>query len=185
MVEIEVKLRVGRTADVESRLRVLGAFLESPRELEDDVLFDFPDRRLTAAGSMLRLRRRKGCAILTFKEPIATDLGAKVRRETESEVGEHDAVAAIVAGLGMVPIWRYQKQRTTYRLGGLHALVDELPIGNFLELEGPKSEIDRWAGALGFSPQDYVLDTYRDLHEAWRRAHGEPEGPMIFPAAGA
>jgi adenylate cyclase class 2 len=185
MVEIEVKLRVGRTADVESRLRVLGAFLESPRVLEDDVLFDFPDRRLTDAGSMLRLRRRKERAILTFKEPIATDLGAKVRRETEIEVGDYDAIAAIVAGLGMTPIWRYQKRRTTYRLGNLHALVDELPIGNFLELEGPKSEIDRWAGALGFSPDEYVLDTYRDLHDAWRRVQGEPEGPMVFPEAGA
>lgn len=185
MVEIEVKLRVGKTADVESRLRVLGAFLESPRTLEDDVLFDFSDRRLTTAGSMLRLRRRAEGAVLTFKEPIATDVGAKVRRETESKIGDYNAMTAIVAGLGMIPIWRYQKQRTTYRLGGLHALVDELPIGNFLELEGPKNEIDRWAGALGFSPADYVLDTYRDLHDAWRRAQGRPEGPMIFPETGA
>jgi len=185
MVEIEVKLRVGRTADVESRLRVLGAFLERPRALEDDVLFDFPDRRLTAAGSMLRLRRRPGGALLTMKEPIATDVGAKVRRETELAIADDDAMTTIIAGLGMIPIWQYQKRRTTYRLGGLHALVDELPIGNFLELEGPKSEIDRWAGALGFSPADYLLDTYRDLHDAWRRAEGKPEGPMIFPAESA
>ncbi len=181
MVEIEVKLRIGKTADVESRLRLLGAYLESGRSLEDDILYDFPDRRLTRAGQLLRLRRRPDGALVTFKEPMEADGGAKVRREIETRLDSSEVMVGIFTALGMTPVWRYQKYRTTYRLGGLHALVDELPIGNFLELEGPKAEIDRWAGALGFRAEDYLADTYRDLYEAWVAERGVPEGDMVFP----
>ena len=87
--------------------------------------------------------------------------------------------------LGLQPIWRYQKYRTSYRLEGLHALVDELLIGNFLELEGPKGEIDRWAGALGFTADKFLLESYRELHDAWREEKGLPEGDMMFPGEGA
>ena len=57
MIETEVKLRIGKIPDVESRLQLLGAYRESERTLEDDTLFDFPDHRLTGEGALLRLRR--------------------------------------------------------------------------------------------------------------------------------
>jgi len=47
------------------------------------------------------------------------------------------------------------------------ALVDETPVGNFLELEGPPDWIDRTARRLGFRPGDYSLASYRDLYLAW------------------
>ena len=180
MLEIEVKLRIGRTADVESRLRALGAFVESTRSLEDDLLFDLPGKKLTKAGSLLRVRRRDDGALLTFKEKISDDIGAKVRNEVEARVSDADALETILRGLGMKRIWRYQKYRTTYRLGSLHVLIDELPIGNFVELEGSKPEIDRWAGALGFKEEEFLVDTYRDLHDAWLKEHGQAEGDMVF-----
>jgi adenylate cyclase class 2 len=182
MLEIEVKLRVGKIADVESRLKALGAFLETPRAFEDNLVFDFPDRRLHADGVLLRLRRGARGATLTLKQKVEEEVvGAKVRRETETRVEDFDVVGAILAGLGLEVSWRYQKYRAVYRLGGLHALVDETPIGNFLELEGPKAEIDRWAGALGFEPRDYLVDTYRELYEAWRDERSRPDGPLVFP----
>lgn len=183
MIETEVKLRIGKIADVESRLRVLGAYRESGRTLEDDTLYDFPDRRLTEAGSMLRLRRRAEASVITYKGTIESGLHAKVRREEETHVSDAGGAVGILEGIGMQPIWRYQKYRTTYRLGKLHALVDEAPIGNYLELEGPKQEIDRWAGALGFGPGDYLVSTYRDLYEAWCAEQGREPADMTFPEA--
>ena len=181
MLEIEVKLRIGKTADIESRLRALGAYLETANMLEDDALYDFPDRRLTDAGRLLRLRRRTDGAVLTFKDTAEPDRLAKVRREVETRVVDGAALVGILQALGLESIWRYQKRRTTYRLGRLHALVDELPIGSFLELEGAQVDIDRWAGALGFTRADYLVDTYRDLYEQWLAESGLPEGDMVFP----
>jgi len=180
MIEIEIKVRIGKTAELESRLRALGAYPESIRVLEDDTLYDFPNRRLAKKGSILRLRDREDGSIFTFKEKIKTSMRAKVRKELESGVSSLSDVRSIVEALGLKPIWRYQKYRSSYRLGGLHALVDELPIGNFLELEGPKEEIDRWAGALGFNEEQFLLQSYRDLHDAWLKEKGLPEGDMIF-----
>jgi adenylate cyclase class 2 len=180
MIEIEVKVRIGTPADVESRLRALGAYPESPRTLEDDTLFDFPDRRFTKVGSLIRLRDREDSAFLTYKEEVKTSMRAKVRKELETGLSELDDARGILDALGLVPIWRYQKYRASFRLGGLHALVDELPIGNFLELEGPKEEIDRWAGALGLSEDKFLLESYRELYDAWREEKGLPEGDMVF-----
>ena len=91
----------------------------------------------------------------------------------------------IIESIGLKRVWRYQKYRTSYRLGALHALLDETPIGNFLELEGPKVEIDRWAGALGFSTDEYLTETYRDLYETWCREHQADVGDMVFEGDGA
>jgi adenylate cyclase class 2 len=183
MIEIEVKVRIGKPADVESRLRALGAYPESTRTLEDDTLYDFPDHRFAKVGSLLRLRDRGDGALLTFKEKIESSMHAKVRRELETGLSELADARQILKALGLVPIWRYQKYRSSYRLGGLHALVDELPIGNFLELEGPKDEIDRWAGALGVREDQFLLESYWDLHDAWRAEKGMPAGDMVFPEA--
>lgn len=183
MIETEIKLRIGKIADIESRLQLLGAYRESERTLEDDTLFDFADRRLTGDGALLRLRRRSDGTVVTFKGKIDSDVHAKVRREEETRVENVDGSLGILDGIGLSPIWRYQKYRTTYRLGRLHAVIDEAPIGNYLELEGGKEEIDRWAGALGYGPEDYLLDTYRDLYEAWCAEKGQKTGNMTFPEA--
>jgi adenylate cyclase class 2 len=181
MIEIEVKVRIGKTADVESRLKALGAFLECARTLEDDTLLDSVNRRLTKAGSLLRLRDREDGGVLTYKEKIESGMRAKVRKELEVKVSSLSETRGILEALGFEPVWRYQKYRTSYRLGSLHALVDELPIGNFLELEGPKVEIDRWAGALGFKAEKFLLESYRDLFDQWREETGAADGDMIFP----
>jgi len=54
--------------------------------------------------------------------------------------------------------FRYEKYRTTFRLpdsnawaNGLLIELDETPIGNLVELEGPAAAIDRAAEELGFT----------------------------------
>jgi len=56
-------------------------------------------------------------------------------------------------------------------------MLDETPLGVFLELEGPARWIDRTARALGFSESDYITDSYAELH---RRSRGGEAGDMVF-----
>ena len=53
-------------------------------------------------------------------------------------------------------------------------MVDETPLGAFLEIEGPPETIDEAARALGLHPGDYVLDSYPALFRAagGRGRHG-------------
>ena len=59
-------------------------------------------------------------------------------------------------------------------------MVDETPIGIFMELEGPARWIDKTARGLGFSRDDYILLSYGRLFERWCAEHEVALGDMIF-----
>jgi adenylate cyclase class 2 len=78
--------------------------------------------------------------------------------------------------LGLRASFRYQKHREVWSWEGQEVVVDETPIGTFLEIEGDAAGIARVAAALGFSSADYLADSYVALFFA---AGGK--GDMVFP----
>jgi adenylate cyclase class 2 len=105
----------------------------------------------------------------------------KSREELETSAGDAGTLELILARLGLVPSFRYEKYRTTYRAldePGVVAL-DETPIGVFLELEGPAYWIDATALRLGFTMGDYVVASYAALYRDHLSTHqGFPD--MLF-----
>jgi adenylate cyclase class 2 len=175
-VETEVKLRLADRAAAVRRLRELGATLARPRHLEDNVLYDYPDGRLRAAGRTLRLRRTgEGGGLLTCKGPVQGASLVKARQEAELLVSDPEAMEAILLALGVVPCFRYEKQRETWSWGDAEIAVDETPLGAFLEVEAPPGRIEEVARALGFSPADFITASYPELHAASGRG-----GDMTF-----
>ncbi len=100
----------------------------------------------------------------------------KSREERETVVEEPGEVRAILRNLGYRPIFRYQKYRETWTHRGQEIEVDELPIGTFLEIEGDTEGIHAVAAELGFSPSDYVNESYVGLF-----FEGGGQGDMVFP----
>jgi adenylate cyclase class IV len=99
-------------------------------------------------------------------------------------VSNPEQMSAILGVLGLSPTFRYEKFRTTYKLPGIRTLnveFDETPIGQFLELEGDISAIDRAAGLLGYSQYDYVTESYGALYIADCRRKGRKPAHMVFP----
>lgn len=174
--ETEIKLRVSSAEAAREKLRGLGARLVRERHFEDNVLFDDAGGSLRASGTVLRLRRTPHGAVLTFKGPRATFGGVKSREERETAVGDADEASAILAHLGYRPLFRYQKRRETWTHRGQEIEVDETPIGVFLEIEGGLEGIHAVAAELGFSPSDYVTESYVGLFFA-----GGGKGDMVFP----
>jgi adenylate cyclase class 2 len=160
------------------RLSALGARLLRPRHFEDNLLFDDAQSGLRRAGRLLRLRRAGGVATVTWKGPAAHAAGVKSREELELQVSDADAFQALLAGLGLLPAFRYQKYRETWAHEGAELVVDETPIGTFLEIEAPAERIHALAQALGFSRDEYVLDSYVGLFVAGGRS-----GDMLFEPA--
>lgn len=154
----------------------LGALPKHPRHLEDNLLLD-AGGRLVAQGMALRVRRTPAGVVLTFKGPRQLVEGIKSREEIEAALAlEHgDDLQRILERLGFLPVFRYQKYREAFAWRGCEIVVDETPIGTFLEIEGPIEEIHAAAAALGFSPADYVADSYAGLFLA---AGGR--GDMVF-----
>jgi len=178
--EVEIKLRVADLAEADARLVRAGAQLAHPREFEDNQLYDFPDFSLKTRGAMLRLRIQERGSILTYKEAPRVEAGAKVRDEMEVSVSSGETAEAILSKLGMRPLFRYQKYRAVYTYSDLMVTVDETPIGNFLELEGPKTLIDEMAGKLGYKASDYIVKSYLALHQEYLKARGLPLKDMLF-----
>jgi len=172
MYEIELKVLDIDRAAVESKLTGLGA-VAGPEQRFFAVFWDFPDGRLSASGQLLRLRQEGARTVLTFKSRVREE-GAKVREETEVEVGDFEACRRLLQALGLVETSHVDKFRTSYRLDSASVVIDrhggELSfIPGLLEIDaGSVEEVRSVAARLGFSPDQLrpwglaqLVDHYR------------------------
>lgn len=196
--EIEVKLYVRNLANIQSRLLDLGASLLEPRAHENNLRYDLPDGNLRAGKRVLRLRQ-SGDARLTYKGPAEERDGVMARTEIEFTVGDFDAAKQFLASLGYVEVAVYEKFRTTYAMDSTHIMLDELPYGNFVEIEGPDTASIRALAVrlnLDFEaaiPASYLalferlctdraLDPSRLTFESLNHIHITPEMLRVRPA---
>ncbi len=162
-VEIEVKIRVECLEPWREKLMRLEAVLEYPRVLERNLVFDTSRRRLKKRGILLRLRRLDSGSILTIKMPVQNSSLYKIREEIEAGVSDFANMEKILLGVGFKTFFVYEKYREVFKKKGIRVMLDETPIGNFLEIEGEPAAIDAMAAELGFSARDYITGSYHLL----------------------
>ncbi|MBE7159237.1 MAG: class IV adenylate cyclase [Rhodospirillales bacterium] len=188
--EIELKFPVGDAAALEAKLPALGFHLLTPRTFEHNVLFDTSDRSLRSRQEILRLRKYGARCVLTHKRPPqgADDSQYKTRIETETEIHDCDAIREILSQLGYEEVFTYDKFRTEWEFPsetvgqGRHLVLDETPIGTWVELEGSTDWIDRIREALEIAPSSCTTDSYGRLFESWKRDLGNTATSMTFEA---
>lgn len=179
--EIEIKFRIENIRALVRRLRAAGFRLVTRRTHEMNTLYDLPGQPLRRRGDLLRLRKYGEDWMLTHKAKGA-DGRHKTRVETETQVTDGMKMDAILLALGFQTTFRYEKFRAEWSDGKGHVVVDETPVGNFGEIEGPARWIDRTAKALGILPKDYLTDTYAGLFFAWKRQTRSTATEMTFRA---
>lgn len=181
--ETEIKFRIMDLAALAAKLRKLGFVEITPRTHEMNVLFDLPGRPLRARGDILRIRKYGDSWVLTHKAKATDNDGPhKVRVETETKVEDGAKLEAILRALQFEPVFRYEKFRAEWQGEHGHVVIDETPVGNFGEIEGPSEWIDKVARDLGLSPADYSTDTYAGLFYSWKERTGSPAHEMTFAA---
>jgi len=163
MVETEVKIRIGDPRAMRLRLLDLGASVVRERVLEVNTLYDFPAGELRGSRRALRLRVAGTRATLTFKGPQQKSRSFKVREEFETGVRNAGQLRKISQALRLHPSFSYRKHRTSLRKGRLAVYLDETSVGDFLELEGQRHEIVRFARSLGFTRADFIRKDYIEL----------------------
>lgn len=181
-LETEIKLRVGNVASVTRLLTSLGFSIKKARVLEVNFVFDTPDGALRRERKLLRLRQAGGSYSITFKGPPMAGERHKSRSEAESGFDDFAQMTAILEGLGFAPVFRYEKYRTEYSSSDQSGVVmlDETPIGDFLELEGRPEWIDATARMLGFSAVNYITASYGQLYVDRCREQGVEPANMVF-----
>ena len=163
-LETEVKFYIEEVCPVRERLLQLGA-IHQGRAFEKNLRFDTMDQKLLKQNALLRLRQA-GKATLTFKsKPPMEDTQFKTLTEYEVEVSGFDSMKTILEALGFHPVQVYEKWRETFVIGDTQVLMDAMPYGNFLELEGTKAGILDLVEKLGLDWSQRILLNYLAMFE--------------------
>ncbi|MEP6849923.1 MAG: class IV adenylate cyclase [Acidobacteriota bacterium] len=164
-VEIEKKYRLGDVdvGRVEEALASVAAVFAG-EEFEENTIYG--GGVLDEDRAVLRIRKVGDRAILTYKKPIDGDSEIKHRVEYESEFSDIPALREIVGNLGFTPRLVYEKRRKTWRFNKAEIVVDELPFGRFMEIEGTIVEIENAESELKIGDLEVVHQTYPAIASA-------------------
>jgi len=180
-LEVEVKFWVAEHTAVRQHLLSSGAILSKPRVFERNLRLDTPDQQLLQKGQLLRVRQDTAVTI-TFKSESVTlpDSEAKVREEIEYQASDLDTAVLLFQRLGYSPVQVYEKYRETFQLGDVEVVLDELPFGNFVELEGSEAAIKATAVPLGLDWEHRLVTNYLALMAQLQAHHQLPFHDLTF-----
>ena len=179
--EIEIKFQVKDVGKLARKLRTAGFRLITKRTHEMNTLYDLPGELLRARKELLRIRKYGSEWTLTHKSGTRRARHSS-RVELETQVADGKNMDAILRALGYAPSFRYEKFRAEWASGPGKVVVDETPIGNFCEIEGPSRWIDATAKTLEVSPSDYITKNYATLFAEWKQATKSRAREMTFKA---
>jgi adenylate cyclase class 2 len=179
--EIEIKVRVADLRALARKLRAAGFHIVTRRTHEMNTLYDLPGGVLRKRKQLLRLRKYGSDWTLTHKSGTTRGRHSS-RAELETGVADGKKMDAILRALGYSPSFLYEKFRAEWADGKGQVVVDETPIGNFCEIEGPPRWIDDTAKNLGVTPGDYITKNYATLFADWKRETGSSAQEMTSRA---
>jgi len=163
--EREIKLYIKGLPAVAERLRLCGAETVRERTLERNFRFDTPDNQLKNNGRLLRLRKDDHEHV-TYKDQAKFEEGIIVRREIEFTVNDFESACNLFEALGYQVTVIYEKYRSIFRLGEVVVALDELPYGDFIEIEAPNNTlIGGVAQMLGLDGTKAIQTNYLGLFE--------------------
>lgn len=179
--EYEAKFLSVDVAGLQARLTALGATQAFPRTLLTRRIFE---NGALAKGQWIRLRDEGTRCTLTLKQVTdATTIDGTT--ETETEVGDVDAMADILRGIGLREVRYQENYREEWRLGEVAFDFDTWPgLPTFVEVEGPDEASVRRAAAL--VDLDYAQARFGSVDGIYRSETGRDiltEPTLLFTDA--
>ena len=177
--EVEIKFSLDNPAELNRKLRAAGFRLVTPRTHEMNTLYDFSGQLLRKRGELLRIRKYGDTWKLTHKSKGKVGRH-KSRVEIETGVEDGNRLSAVFSALGLEPTFTYEKFRAEWGDGTGHVVVDETPIGDFAEIEGPPQWIEKTARTLAIGRDQYITANYAMLFQMWKMKTGSRARNMTF-----
>lgn len=170
-IEIEKKYSLNerqREHILENLLEINAEF--KGEDFEENSIFqsDF----LLENGGILRIRKTAGKTILTYKKRIRNESAVKQQIEYETEIGDADTIEKIIENLGVEKTLVYEKRRKTWRFRDVEIVLDELPFGNFMEIEGSITAIAEAEMFLDAEDFEAEHETYPGLTAKFGKRNG-------------
>jgi len=177
--EIEVKFYLDNAALVREKLLSIGA-ISNGRIFESNICFDDAQDSLKAKQSLLRLRKDKKITLTHKSKPVAGETEFKVLKELEVQVSDFDMMLRILETLGYHRTLVYEKYRETLSIDQTKLCIDNMPFGDFIEIEGSKTDIRKLAQDLGMAWDRRITDNYRSMFEAIQKRLGLSFSDITF-----
>lgn len=179
-VEQEAKFRIGDPLSMRTRIEQLGAKLMLDHQQEINTRFDRADGSMKITHEIVRLREDQKVR-LTYKGPAEEDAEVSVRTEIEMTVDSAEAAVAFLEKLGYTPVEKYEKYRTTYHMESAEIVLDELPYGHFVEIEGESEErIREIADILNLNWEKRCKISYLELFYRLKEKRGLEHNHLSF-----
>ncbi len=171
-IEIEKKYRIDkkRLVELTAKLTELGAIF-SYETFEENYLHR--GGLLDGRAAVLRLRKTESRTTLTYKEKVPTENDFKHQIEFETEVSDVAATERIIEKLGYKPSVVYEKHRKAWHLGNVEVVLDELPFGYYMEIEGEMDDILSVEKLLGADKLEPEARGYPRLTLKYGKLNGE------------
>jgi adenylate cyclase class 2 len=174
-IEIEKKYRLtaAQSEQISSALAEIGARFQGV-DFEENTLYR--GGALDAKNAVLRVRKIADRTILTYKRRIQNEFDVKQQIEHETEIGSAEEIENIIENLGFVRSLVYEKRRRTWQFRQVEIVLDELPFGLFMEIEG--SSITAIAEAEMFLAAE-ALAVEHETYPRLTAIHGKRNGEII------
>lgn len=161
MIEIEKKYRLTKEQfkQVQEDLKEFEAEYIG-EDFEENNLYgndEFKEKK-----AVLRLRKIAEKTILTYKQWISNETGFKQQIEHETAVEDAEQIEEIIKYLGLFKGVVYEKRRKIWKFRETEVVLDELPFGLFMEIEGSImaiSEAEMFLDAESFEVENKTYST--------------------------
>ncbi len=163
-IEIEKKFTLSndQREQIMASLKEIGAEYAG-EDFEENIIYR--GGVLREKGAVLRVRKIGEQTILTYKEPVDNAMAHKQRTEYETKVENAAEIINIIESLGYTKSLIYEKRRKKWNFRDVEIVLDELPFGIYMEIEGSITAIAEAEMFLGGEDLPEEYETYPRLTE--------------------
>ncbi|NOR85826.1 class IV adenylate cyclase [archaeon] len=160
--EIEIKIEINDFKTIKKQLKTIGA-KNKGLFFEKNIIFD-KNNTFKKNDCLLRIRSDKKTT-MCYKGPREKSDTMQIREEIEFEISNLKKAILFIERLGFKQTKIYEKKRETWQYKNTEIVLDELPFGKYIEIEGLEQDIKKTANLLGFKKEKYLTKTYFELAE--------------------
>ncbi|MBW2181011.1 MAG: class IV adenylate cyclase [Deltaproteobacteria bacterium] len=163
-IEIEVKFYLDDIKPIQNYLVDLGA-VHKGRFFESNIRFEDKNNKLLKNQSLLRLRKDAKTTLTYKSKPPFENNEFKIHQELEVEVNDFEKMNLILESLGFHQEQIYEKWRETFIIQKTIVCIDQMPFGDFLEIEGEMKDIKNLADTMALDWEKRILLNYIELFD--------------------
>ncbi len=160
--EIEIKFKIEDNNDIRKRLLSLGGVPQKPYK---QTTYGFFSDNSIEKGIFPRIRDEHGKIILTVKVRPSKKTNYFERKEYSMEILNADDGVEIMKAIGYSQVRIFKKIREEWKFKEVEVVFDKLYFGAYIEIEGPKDEIEKMIKKLGFEKKERITKAYLGLED--------------------